>query len=454
VAGRPNPSRAGSVSTPGAVSPARTCAFAVLRRVFEQDAYADRALTAEAAGLAPRDRALATALAFGAVQRRATLDHIAEQLMDRSVRRLQPPVLAALRLGLLQLLFMDGIAEHAAVNESVELAKSSGGRGGAGLVNAVLRRATREGQQLLAGLSDTTPAEAAIRHSVPEWLAELWFAELSPETARLLLARINEPAEAALRVNTLVASREEVIDALPVPAHPVSELPEAVVLGAPFDVHGSELWRQGAIMAQSRASMLAGRALAPAPGARVLDLCAAPGAKATQIAALSGGGKRLTAVERNPGRARALRETLDRMRVHGAQVEVGDAAQPRPEGPAFDAVLVDPPCSGLGTLQSRPDLRWRTSPERIEALSGLQARILRAGADATSPGGALVYSVCTLTRAEGEAVVADFLSQRPDFTAEALGHLLPAAASGPSLGTLPHRDGTDGFFIARLRRAG
>ncbi len=211
--------------------------------------------------------------------------------MDRSVSRLQPPVLAALRLGLLQLLFMDGIADHAAVNESVELAKSSGGRGGAGLVNAVLRRAIREGDQLVAGLADNTPAEAAIRYSVPEWLAELWFAELSPETARLVLARINEPAEAALRVNTLIASREEVMDALGVPARTVSELPEAVVLEAPFDVHGSELWRQGAIMAQSRASMLAGRALTPAPRARVLDLCAAPGAKATQLAALSGGGR-------------------------------------------------------------------------------------------------------------------------------------------------------------------
>ncbi len=141
------------------------------------------------------------------------------------------------------------------------------------------------------------------------------------------------------------------------------------------------------------------------------------------------------------------------MGVHGAEVEVADAAQPRSEGPAFEAVLVDPPCSGLGTLQSRPDLRWRTSPERIEALSELQARILRAGADATSPGGVLVYSVCTLTRAEGDSVVAAFLSQRPDFSAEPLAELLPAAASGPYLRTLPHRDGTDGFFIARLRRA-
>jgi 16S rRNA (cytosine967-C5)-methyltransferase len=422
--------------------------------VFEQAAYADRALTGEAAGLEPRDRALATALAFGAVQRRATLDHVAEQLMDRSVRRLQPPVLAALRLGLLQILYMDGIAVHAAVNESVELAKAAGGRGGSGLVNAVLRRAIREGPELLAGLSDATPAQAAIQHSVPEWLAELWFTELGPDPARELLAQINAPAEAALRVNTLITTAEEVMAELPVSARSVPELPEALILQAPFDVHGSELWRRGAVMAQSRGSMLAGRALSPAPGARVLDLCAAPGAKATQLAALSGGGDAMTAVERNPGRARALRETFDRMRVSGANIEVGDAAQPRSEGPVFDAVLVDPPCSGLGTLQSRPDLRWRTSPERIEALGQLQARILRAGAQATSPGGALVYSVCTLSQTEGERVVGDFLAHNSEFRAEELGALLPGAAAGPYLLTRPDRDGTDGFFIARLRRAG
>lgn len=422
--------------------------------MFERDAYADRALTAEAAGLEPRERALATALAFGAVQRRATLDHVAEQLMDRSVRRLQAPVLAALRLGLLQLLFMDGIAEHAAVNESVELAKATGARGGAGLVNAVLRRAARERGPLLAALSDATPAQAAIRYSVPEWLAELWFAELGPETARRLLGRVNEPAEAAVRVNTLLSTREQVLAALPVPARPVAELPEGVVLDAPFDVHGSELWRQGAIMAQSRASMLAARALAPAPGVRILDLCAAPGAKATHLAALSGGGERMTAVERNPGRARALAETLARMQVTGARIEVADAAALRPDGPVYEAVLVDPPCSGLGTLQSRPDLRWRTSPERIAALSVLQARILRAAAAATAPAGILVYSVCTLTRAEGEAVVGEFLSEHSEFGAEELRSLLPAAASGPWLRTLPDRDRTDGFFIARLRRAG
>jgi 16S rRNA (cytosine967-C5)-methyltransferase len=438
----------------GSVSPARVCAFTVIERVFEHGAYADRALTTEAAELGPRDRALATALAFGAVQRRATLDHVIVALAGRPTGKLQPPVVAALRLGLLQLLFMDGIARHAAVNESVELVKATGGRGGAGLVNAVLRRAVNEAAELISALSDETPAGAAIAHSVPEWLASLWFTELGPETARALLAEINTPAEASIRVNTLRADPDQVRAELAVPAHTVPGLPEALILEAPFDVHGSELWREGRIMAQARASMLAGRALHPAPGDRVLDLCAAPGAKATQLAALGGGGARLTAVERHPGRARALQTTFERMGVAGARVEVGDAAAPRPDSERYEAVLVDPPCSGLGTLQSRPDLRWRTSLDRVGGLRALQAGILRAGAAATAPGGALVYSVCTISRSEGPELVDAFLAEHDAFGAEPLASLLPAAAVGPYLQTLPHRDGTDGFFIARLRRAG
>ncbi len=426
------------------VAPARACAFAVLRRVFEHDAYADRALTAEAGELDPRDRALAMTLVYGTVQRRGTLDHVITALSSRPPERLDPAVLAALRLGLQQILFLDGIAEHAAVHESVELAKS-GGRGGAGLVNAVLRRATREGRALLAGFDDATPARAAVMHSVPVWLAELWFAERGPETARALLAAVNLPAESSLRVNTLRADVGHVRAQLPVASRPVSGLPEALVLEGAFDVHGSALWRAGAIMAQSRGSMAPARALDPASGQRVLDLCAAPGAKTTHLAALMSGAGELDAVERNPGRARGLAATLERMGADFARVHAVDAGAWPPE-PRFDAVLVDPPCSGLGTLQSRPDLRWRTSPERIAELSEIQTRILRAGAGAVAPGGVLVYSVCTISRAESESVVDGFLAGAPEF------HCEPVADGRPYHQTLPHRDGTDGFFIARLRR--
>jgi 16S rRNA (cytosine967-C5)-methyltransferase len=426
---------------PSGVSAARECAYGVVRRVFEQDAYADRAFHAEAQarGLNGRDRSFAMALAYGTVQRKATLDHVAAAFSDRPPARLDAPVLAALRLGLMQVLLMDGVADHAAVHESVELAKRHA-RAGSGLVNAVLRRALREGRDLLATLTDDSPPGAAVRHSVPLWLAELWWAQLGPERARRLLAAINEPAESALRVNTLLAPVTDVAAALGVPSHGAPGLPEGLVLDAPFDAYASPQWEQGQIMPQSRGSMTVARAVAPQRGERVLDLCAAPGAKTTHLAALSGDDGTLVAVERHRGRADALRRTLARMRIRSATVQTADAAALR-VAEAFDRVLVDPPCSGLGTLQSRPDLRWRTSPERISELAPQQARILAAGAAATRPGGVLVYSVCTISRAESEDVVGAFLDVHPGWEADPVTRLAPDT------------DGTDGFFIAALRRA-
>ena len=421
------------------MSPARTCALRVVRRVFEDDAYADRAFTAEAAGLEPRDRALAMALAYGTVQRCATLDHVAAQLTDRRLERLDPPVLAVLRLGLYELLYMGGAAEHAAVNENVELAKQARPHA-AGLVNAVLRRGAREGPAILEGLNDDSPQAAAVLHSVPGWLASKWWDELGADEARALLAVVNDPAENALRVNSLRATTSQVAAALPVPNRPAPDLPEGLVLDGPFDVQGSELWASGQVQPQSRASMLVSRILAPRPGERVLDLCAAPGGKTTHLAALMEDRGEVVAVERHPGRASALERTRARMRASCVKVEVGDAAIPRTDGP-FDKILVDPPCTGLGTLQSRPDLRWRARPEAVGELAALQARILGTAAQALAPGGALVYSVCTISRAEGDQVIDAFLREHREFAAER------------RLQLLPHRDGTDGFFIARLRRA-
>lgn len=435
------------------ISPARDCAYAVVRRVFEQDAYADRAFHAEARQLEGRDRSLAMALAYGTVQRKATLDHVVRLLAERPPDRLDPPVLAALRLGLMQILFLDGIAEHAAVHESVELAKRDA-RGGAGLVNAVLRRATREGRQIIGSLGDATPADAAVKHSVPAWLAELWWRELGADRARALLAAVNEPAESVVRVNTLAIEPETAAGALGVASHPAPGIPEGLVLKEPFDAHGAPQWRRGELMPQSRGSMLVARALAPRPGDRVLDLCAAPGAKTTHLAALMADDGEVVAVERHPGRAAALRRTLERMHVTLATVRIADAADiaapahaaaptdaaetASPGEGDYDRVLVDPPCSGLGTLQSRPDLRWRTSPQRIVQLVPLQSRILAAGAGATRPGGVLVYSVCTISQAESDVVIDRFAAEHPDWEVDAIQR------------TAPDTDGTDGFFIATL----
>jgi 16S rRNA (cytosine967-C5)-methyltransferase len=449
---------------------ARGCALTVVRRVFEEGAFADRALHSEAAELDPRERGFAMQLAYGTVQRRATLDYAAERLLSRPLNALEPAILAVLRLGLFQLLYLGGVADHAAVNESVELAKRSS-RGGAGLVNAVLRRAAAERETLLDGLDDRSPAGAAIVHSVPEWLAELWWRELGEDAARALLERINDPAESALRVNPLVAQPDDVAAQLPIGARAAPGLPEGLVLEDPFDVHGSELWARGAIMPQSRGSMVVARILDPAPGDRVLDLCAAPGGKTTHLAALMGDRGSITAVERHPGRAQALARTCARMAATCVRVQVGDAAEFRTKASSsagsadgFHRVLVDPPCSGLGTLQSRPDLRWHAGERSIPELAALQARILAAGAAATRPGGTLVYSVCTISRAESADVVERFMAEHDDFAIDPVGEpasVDPAAEltradpwTGRYVQLLPHRDGTDGFFIARLRRHG
>jgi len=445
-------------------SPARRVAAAVLRRVEEEGAYADRALAGEAAraGLEPREHAFATALAFGAVQRRRTLDHLIERLTRRPVERLDPAVRDALRLGLLQLLFLDGVAPHAAVDQSVELAKAGGGHGYR-LVNAVLRRAGRDGPRLLERLGDARPRAAALRHSVPDWLARLWWQALGPAEARALLARVNEPAESALRVNALRAAPGDVAAALAadgIPTRPAAlegiALPEGLVAEGAFDLRGDVRFARGELIAQSRAAQAAARLLAPEPGMRVLDLCAAPGGKTSHLAALVGAEGAVVAVERNARRAAALRETLRRL---GAErivaVETGDAAEPRDDEP-FDAVLVDPPCSGLGTLQGRPDLRWRADEAAIAELAELQLRILGAGARALRPGGALLYVTCTISPAENDRVVQRFLAREEGFALDDLGAARPSLRSRiepRALQLLPHRDGTDGFFLARLRKA-
>jgi 16S rRNA (cytosine967-C5)-methyltransferase len=450
------------------ISPARAAAFEVLRRVFEDGAWADRALPAaiDRHRVSARERGLAQRLSYGAVQRRGSSDYLIAALAKRAPEKLDDPVLAALRLGIFELVFSD-VAAHAAVDQAVELAKASPrGRRGAGLVNAVLRRAASEGRAILGALPEAEPGGAAAHHSYPPWLAELWWEELGAESALALMAAQNRPAETALRANELLASRKELIaelraggvEAEPAPGPPPLDVRESVVVEGRLGEAGAVAIEAGHAVGQSRSSAAAVALLDPAAGERVLDLCAGPGVKTTMIAARMANEGTIRSVELRAQRASLVAELAGRLGATIVEPVETDAATADDLGEGYDRVLVDPPCSDLGTLASRPDARWRKDPGDPARLGGLQSEILRRGAEALAPGGTLVYSTCTISARENEGVVGMFLDDRAEgvgVSADDLGGLYPGLASERDprfLQIRPDRDGTDGFFIARLRR--
>jgi 16S rRNA (cytosine967-C5)-methyltransferase len=408
---------------PAAISPARVAAYAVLVRVFEEGAYADRALRTAVAGLDDRDRALAQRLAYGAVQRVRTLDHAIEKLGRRRVHRLDPPVRAALRLGAYQLGFVEGVARYAAVNESVELVRRAGLERAVAFTNAVLRRLADGIGPLVTGLPETTPVEAALKHSYPDWVARTWWRDLGADEALALMRALNEPGHSVVR---LVRGEIEGTPDADVPgAWHVARVDEAALA-------------EGRIWPQSAASQLVGLVVGAREGERTLDLCAAPGGKATMLAG------EVTAVEVNEARARELEETARRLGADGLRVVTADGRELPPELTAFDRAVVDAPCSGLGVLNRRPDLRWRAEP-----LPELQLELLRAAAERVRPGGTIVYSVCTINTEESEAVV-DASGLAVDTTLAEEWPQFRHARRPEFLQTLPHVHGTAGFFVARL----
>ncbi len=408
---------------PPVAAPARRAAFEVLRRVFEDEAYADRALRTAAADLDPRDRALAQRLAFGAVQRARTLDYLIEALGRRPVRKLDPPVRAALRLGAYQLAFLDGVPRYAAVNESVELVRGARLERAVPFTNAVLRRLAESARAIVDALPEGSPAEAALRHSYPDWIAETWWRDLGPDDARLLMRAQNEAPETVVRL-----VRGE-IDGVPDPEIPGAWRVERV---------DEDALAEGRVWPQSRGSQLVGLVVGSREDERILDLCAAPGGKGTMLAG------EVLAVEMNEARARELEDNVRRLGAANVRVLCADGRALPAELTGFDRALVDAPCSGLGVLDARPDLRWRAEP-----LPELQLELLRAAAARVKPGGTVVYSVCTINADESEDVV-DASGLEP----EPLGAEWPQFAHPKRpefLQTLPHVHGTSGFFVARLR---
>jgi 16S rRNA (cytosine967-C5)-methyltransferase len=399
------------------IAPARAAAYEVLRRVFEEDAYADRALRSASERLDERDRALARQLAFGAVQRVRTLDHAIETLGKRPVRKLDAPVLAALRLGAYQLAYLGGVPRYAAVNESVELVRRARLERAVPFTNAVLRRVGDGIDALLAFLP-----EGPLKHSYPDWIWDVWRRDLGEEAALALMRAQNEAPPVVVR-------------------HVRGEAPAGVTTDVPgaYEVArvDEEALAAGRIWPQSRGSQVAGLCVRSGEGERVLDLCAAPGGKTSMLAG------EVVAVEVNEARARELGDNLRRLGRDDVRVVHADGRALPPDLDGFDRALVDAPCSGLGVLATRADLRWRAQP-----LPELQLELLRAAAERVRPGGTVVYSVCTINADETEAVVdAAGLAVEPIEEWQQFRH----PRRPEFLQTLPHVHRTSGFFVARLR---
>lgn len=417
----------------------------MLSRVRE-GAFADRAFAGEAKriGLDERARSAGMRLTYGTVQRRRSLDHLIDARLDNP-ERVEPDVRDILQLGTYELVWSDGTPAHAVVDQAVLAARTIPGPSArrsarAGVVNAVLRRLSeRDGIADLDGTPDT------VRHSFPDWIAQ-GLQESLGEDAGPTMAAANEPAESALRWNPLRGERASLEAQLPEGWSRGALAPESYVYPGAFDLEGSAIWESGAAMAQSRASQLVAHALAPQAGERVLDLCAAPGAKTTHLAALAGNEAEIVAVELHDSRAASLERLLERMGAR-ARVVAGDAREVPLEGP-FDAVLLDPPCTGTGVLSARPDARWRRRPESLAGLVELQSALLARALDLLRPGGRVVYSTCSLLAAENEEIISGAGRPIDDLTALAPEAAHPALAG--AVRTLPSKHGTDGFFIARI----
>lgn len=442
----------------GAGLGARRAAIQILRRVDEDGAFADVLLGHQLGAFAIADRRLITRLVLGTLAWQGRLDYELDRFVSRPAADLDPALRAILRVGLFQLRFMDRVPVHAIVDTAVEIAKENPRtRNASGLVNAVLRRAPSSAIELPARAADEA-GYLAVAWSHPRWMVERFIEWFGIADAERLMAANNEAAPNVIRLNLTRGTRAELLERLRAGGlMPGADggLPETVCLqsAAGIGVDRSE----GLYYPQSEASQWICHLLAPAPGAIVIDCAAAPGGKAAHLAELVGSGGRVLALDVNFSGLRRAWLTADALGHRNLELACADLTVAIPLRDAqFDFVLLDAPCTGLGTLREHPEIRWRLGPGDPARLAELQSRMLAAAAALLRPGGAMVYSVCSLAPEEGIGVVRNFLALHPGFAIDRAPRVHPAIApeireDGTML-TRPDRGGRDGFFAARIIR--
>ncbi|GFN24020.1 16S rRNA (cytosine(967)-C(5))-methyltransferase RsmB [Thermanaeromonas sp. C210] len=445
----------------------REAALHIVYRVCEEGAYANLAAN-EVLGdarLGPRERALATEIAYTAIKAWNTVDWALGLCLEKKrLGDLPPWIRSALRVGAAQLLFLSRIPAHAALYETVELAKRYGHRGTVALVNAVLRRLLSQKDRLPYPDIRENPVEhIALRYCHPAWLVARWLEQFGLEETVELCEANNAPPPLTVRVNTLrvdLPSLVKLLNREGISAQRTRYAPDGLELRALAGLERNPAFGRGLFYVQDEASMLVGYALSPHPGSTVIDANAAPGGKTTHLAQLMGNKGTILAVDVHPGRLQLIEENCRRLGVTCATTVLSDAGRlgEKYAGMA-DYLLVDAPCSGLGVLRRRPDARWRKQPREIEELPALQLSILKGSIGCLKPGGVLVYSTCSTAPEENQEVLGRFLQEADFMEYEDLSGYIPnlppdlkGQAKGGQVQFLPHRHGTDGFFIARLRR--
>lgn len=448
---------------------AREVALRVLVRVEEQGAFSglelNRVLTE--AGLSRQDAGLATELVYGTIQRRLTIDHVLAPRVKGWPNKIEPWVRCLLRMSYYQLRWLDRVPAHAVTDEAVRIAKKRGHGGIAGLVNGTLRALLRDG--VAPPLPPGLPAaeRLSLAHSYPLWLAERWVAAYGEAGAEALMAAGNEPPHMSVRANRLRGSRDALLAELAdagVYAEPSKLSPDGIVAARAGSLAQTPWHASGRLSVQDESSMLVAAVCDPQPGMNVLDCCAAPGGKAAHLAERMAGEGRVTANDVHPHKEALIREQAERLGLTNIVTTVSDAlALPERLVPAsMDVVLLDAPCSGLGVIKRKPEIKWNKSEDDIASLAKLQRGLLDSAARMVKPGGRLVYSTCTIAPEENEGAVRDFLSKHPEFSLdpawpeETLAPLRDAGIAGERFAgmvqLLPQHFGSDGFFIARLER--
>jgi 16S rRNA (cytosine967-C5)-methyltransferase len=449
------------------IAPARLAAYNILSAVSAGSADLPSAIALSRSGLSDeRDRALAAEIASGAQRWRNALDHLIVEFSKRTIDRLDPEVVEILRLSAYQLLYLTRVPAAAVVDDAVDLTKRAGKRSASGFVNAVLRSISRgrNSLPLPPRPSDADDRDSVLRYlsvalSHPLWLAERWYDRLGLDDAEAWMRFNNTPGSVTLRANRLRTTRNKLIERLAadeIQVHPTSFAPDGVVVDEGHPLRGS-LQEQGWFVVQDEASQLVTLLAGDHPVQSVLDTCASPGGKTTALAALMDGRGLLVACDVRERRIDLLRRTVTASGAANVRIVQADLLQALPFTSTFDCVLVDAPCSGLGTLRRDPDIRWRRQEHELTSLAAGELTMLQHAASQVAPGGRLVYATCSSEPEENEGVADAFLSTTPDFTplhaGLATSRLAPELVDRRGhLRTQPHVHGLEAFFAAVFER--